>query len=410
MPTTPISFLNPEVQRCPFEAYREVRKQGPVYFDSSSNCYIITDYDEVRKAAADTTTFSNVTGQLLVKEGPKQDEIDSIFKEHGFLPVNTLVVADPPVHDFHRAQVDKVFTISRVKKMEEYIRSVVAEMIGEIVETGGVEFVGQFAMKIPTYIIADQLGVPRSDFATFKRWSDAVIRESDPNNTHEEQMALTQTICELQQYIAQKAGEYRESPAECMLSDLVHAEDDGKHLTLVEIISMVMQILVAGNDTTTSAMGSGLYRIITTPGLETKLRGNRDAIGNFVEEVLRYDSPVQGLWRRVTANTRIGQTDIPAGSLVILRFGAANRDPRQFANPDMLEPERKNARQHLAFGTGRHFCVGNQLARAELRTTFDMLLDSMKNFRLARGEEGVGFHAHVFGYGVNHLEISFEKL
>lgn len=409
MSAKPISFLDPDIQRCPFEAYQQVMKDGPVYFDASCGWYVVTAYDEVRKAAADPETFSSVTGQLLVKTGPEQDEINKIYEAEGFLPISTLVVSDPPVHSFHRSQVDKIFTISRVKKMEEYLRTVVDEMIGEIIDAGEAEFVNQFAMKIPTYIIADQLGVPRSKFATFKRWSDAVIRESNPTNTQEEQAAITRTICELQNYMAEMVEEYRKTPNDSMLSGLAHAQDDGRNLTTVEIVSMVTQILTAGNDTTTSAMSSAMYRMITNPGLEEKLRGNPDAIGNFIEEVLRYDAPVQGLWRRVTKDTRIGDTDIPEGSLILLRYGASNHDGRQFADPDSFQPDRKNAKQHLTFGSGPHFCVGNQLARAELRTTFGILLDRMKNFRLKGGDGGVTFNAHIFAYGVTHLDIEFDK-
>ena len=409
MTTDPISFLDPEVQRCPFDAYRAVREDGPVYFDASANAFIVLGYNEVRKAAADPATFSSITGQLLVKDGPRQGEIDAIYRAEGFLPVTTLVIADPPDHSFHRAQVDKIFTPSRVRRMEDYIRGIVNEMIDEVRNRGEIEFVTEFAMKIPTYVIADQLGIPRAQFATFKRWSEAVIQEADPNNSHEQQIEITRTICELQQYTARMVEEYRTSPAECMLSDLVHAEDNGRRLSIEEIVSMVVQILTAGNDTTTAAMASGMYRLINTPGLEDELRANPDAIANFVEENLRHDSPVQGLWRRATRDTRIGDTDIPEGSIVILRFGAANRDPAQFGEPDRLDPERRNARSHLAFGSGPHFCVGNQLARGELRIAFSILLERLRNFRLARGEAGVTFNAHVFAYGVTRLELAFDR-
>jgi cytochrome P450 len=410
MSAKPISFLDPEIQRCPFDAYQQVMKDGPVYFDASCGWYVVTAYDEVRKAAADPETFSSVTGQLLVKTGPEQDEINKIYEAEGFLPISTLVVSDPPIHSFHRSQVDKIFTISRVKKMEKYLRTVVDEMIGEIIDAGEAEFVGQFAMKIPTYIIADQLGVPRSKFATFKRWSEAVIRESNPTNTQEEQASITRTICELQNYMAEMIEKYRKTPNDSMLSGLVHAQDDGRYLTTVEILSMAVQILTAGNDTTTSAMSSAMFRMITNPGLEEKLRDNPDAIGNFIEEVLRYDAPVQGLWRRVTKDTRIGDTNIPEGALILLRYGASNHDGCQFADPDSFQPDRKNAKQHLTFGTGPHFCVGNQLARAELKATFGILLDRMKNFRLKGDDGGVTFNAHIFAYGVTHLDIEFDKI
>jgi len=412
MATSTISFQDRETQRCPFAAYDELRQQGPVYFDQSCGWYVIVDYDEVRRAAADPITFSSNSGILLVKDGPEADVVNAIYEAEGYLPVNSLATCDPPLHTFHRSLVDKVFTVSRVRKMESYILSVVNEMIDEIKSRHDIEFFQQFAMKIPTYIIADQLGVPRSEFATFKRWSDAVIAEGDVNNTLEEKKAITRTICDLQNYIARMVDIYRANPADCMLSDLVHARNDtdGRQLSLEEIVSMVVQILVAGNDTTTTAMTTGMYRLITTPGLEQQLRDDRSLIVNFIEEVLRRDSPVQGLWRRTSRAVRIGDTDIPEGAIVVLKWGAANRDPGQFPDPASLEIRRSNARQHLAFGSGPHFCIGNQLARGELRTTFNRLLDNMRNFRLARGEDGVSFAAHFFGYGVTRLEISFDPI
>jgi cytochrome P450 len=408
--TGQISFIDPEVQRCPFPAYAEIRQHGPVYYDASCNFFIVTGYDEVRAAANDVETFSSVTGQLLVKQAPYQPKVDAIYREHGFLPVNTLVVADAPAHTFHRALVEKAFTISRVRKMEDYIRTIVDEMIDSFAGIGNVEFHHDFAMKVPTFVIADQLGVPRANFDTFKRWSDAVISEGDPNNGEARQMELTLTICELQNYIARMADQYLAAPADCMLSDLARAEDNGRRIDKAELVSMVIQILVAGNDTTTSAMASAMYRMIQTPGLEDRLRENPEAIGNYIEEILRMESPVQGLYRRATRDTQIAGVDIPEGSIIILRFGAANRDPAQFPDPDRLEAGRSNARTHLTFGTGPHFCIGNQLARGELRIAFASLLKRLCNFRLAQGDSGVARLSHFFGYGLTRLEIAFDRI
>jgi len=404
-----ISFTDTEIQRRPFDAYADLRRRGPIYWDEASQAHIVLGYDEIRAAATDPETFSSITGRLLVKDAPYQAEVDAIFAEHGVLPVNTLVVSDPPLHSFHRSLVDKVFTPSRVKKMEDYIRSVVNDLVDEVIGRGEIEFCEELAVKIPTYIIADQLGMPRADYATFKRWSDAVIRENDPGNTKEQQLEITRTICELQRYILDRAGEYREAPADNMLSDLVRARDaGGRALTDREIASMVLQILVAGNDTTTSAMSSAMYHLATTPGLEDRLRGEPEAIGHFVEEVLRYGAPIQGLWRRVTRDTELGGTKLREGEIVVLRFGAGNHDPAHFPDPDALDPARANARNHLTFGVGPHFCVGNQLARAELRIAFGIFLTRMRNFRLARGEEGVDFIATYVAYGVRRLELAFE--
>lgn len=410
MSSAPISFSDPEIQRCPFAAYAEVRKAGPVYLDPRSGFYIVTGYDEIRKAAADPATFSNVTGQLMVKNAPYQAKIDAIYREKGYMPVTALVASDPPIHTIHRALVDKVFTITRVRKMEEYLEGVVDEMIDEIIDDGEVEFYFNLAVKIPNHVLSDQIGLPRERFADFKRWADAIVQENDPDNGEARQIELTHTICELQHFIVARAEEYRAAPRECILSDLVHAEVDGRRLSIEEIIQIVEQMLPAGSDTTVGALASAMYRIVTTPGLEQQLRADPALIPKFVEEVLRLDAPVQGLWRRATRDTEIGGTPIPKDAIIVLRYGAGNRDPEVFPDPDTLDVNRGNARKHFAFGTGAHFCVGNQLARGELRVAIAGMLRRMGNLRLARGEDGIGWQTHFFAYGPSRLEIAFDKL
>ena len=409
MTTKAISFSDPAVQRCPFAAYREVRKDGPVYLDPTSGFYIVTGYDEIRKAAMDTNLFSNVTGQLMVKNAPYQAKIDAIYREKGYTPVTALVAADPPIHTLHRALVDKVFTISRVRQMETYLETVVDEMIDAIVDKGEAEFYFDIAVKIPNHVLSDQIGLPRERYADFKRWADAIVQEMDPDNGETRQIELTHTVCELQNFLAARAEEYRQSPRDCILSDLVHADVDGRRLSMEEIIQIVEQMLPAGSDTTVGALACAIHRVATTSGLEAALRADRSLIPNFVEEVLRLDSPVQGLWRRAIRDTTIGDTLIPEGALIVLRYGAGNRDPHVFPEPDTFDAGRSNARRHFAFGVGPHFCVGSQLARAEVRVTIDKILTRMRNLRLSRGEDGVAWMTHFFAYGPTRLEIAFDR-
>jgi cytochrome P450 len=410
MTSEPISFSDPAVQRCPFAAYAEVRKDGPVYKDPRSGFYIVTGYEEIRKAAMDPATFSNVTGQLMVKNAPYQARIDAIYREQGYMPVTALVASDPPIHTIHRALVDKVFTPLRVKQMEAYLEGVVDEMIDEVIDDGQVEFYYNLAVKIPNHVLSDQIGLPRERYADFKRWADAVVQENDPDNGEERQVALTHTICELQHFIVEQVEKYRAEPRECILSDLVHAEVDGRRLSIEEIIQIVEQMLPAGSDTTVGALASAMHRIVTTPGLEARLRADVSLIPKFVEEVLRMDAPVQGLWRRATRDTVVGGTPIPKDAILVLRYGAGNRDPEVFPDPDRFDVERGNARKHFAFGVGAHFCVGNQLARGELRVAIAGILRRMSNLRLARGEHGIEWQTHFFAYGPSRLEIAFDKL
>lgn len=403
-----ISFVDPEVQRCPFAAYRAVREQGPVYFDESCGQYIVTGYDEVRKWAADTENLSNATGLLLSFDSmPWQARINEIYETQGFLPMNTLTVSDPPLHTFHRSLVDKAFTASRVRQMEDYLQSTIDGMIDAVAARGECDFYADFAAKVPIHVIASQLGVDLGDLDWFKECSDAVIAESNPSNTEEQQVAITMKITELQRFIADKIREFQQRPADCLLSDLVHAEDNGRRMSMREMVSIILILLVAGNDSTALAMTSAMHRLITE-GLEEELRADPARIPNFIEEVLRLEAPVQGLYRRALRDIEIGGTAIPEGSIVVMRFGAANRDPAQFADPDRLDAGRSNARSHLAFGAGPHFCLGNQLSRGELRIAFATLLRRLRNFRLAEGDGAAVWMSHFLVYGPVKLRIAFE--
>jgi len=407
--TDTISFIDPDVMRCPFAAYAQVRRDGPVYFDESCGHYIVTGYDEVRKWAADTTNLSNVTGLLLTFDSmPWQARINAIYESRGFLPVNTLTVSDPPLHSFHRSLVDKAFTVSRVKQMEAYLQSIIDGMIDGFIDRGSCDFYADFAAKVPIHVIASQLGVELGDLDWFKACSDAVIAESNPTNSEEEQVAITMRITELQSFIADKVRTFQRTPGDCLLSDLANASDNGRKPEMAELVSMVLILLVAGNDSTALAMTSAMLRMIRH-GLEDQLRADPSRIPNFIEEVLRLEAPVQGLYRRVIHPVTIGETDIPAGAIVVLRYGAANRDPAQFDDPDALDAGRANARNHLAFGAGPHFCLGNQLSRGELRIAFATLLRRMQGFRLAEGEDGIAWMAHFLVYGPHRLPIAFQR-
>ena len=410
MNATTISFTDPETQKCPFHAYDATRNASPAYRDPVGGFYIVTNYAHVRAIAMDTATFSSETGLMFVKDSVIKDQIDKIWRENGVMPVNTMVVKDDPEHKFHRSLVDKAFTPVRMRQMENYLESIVDSMIDAYVNEAEVDFHNRMSVLVPLSVIADQLGVPRSNMAKFKFWSDTVMKECDQSNSPEQQIAITYDMCEFQRYVIGKAKEYKTKPAECLLSDMVNADVDGRCLTMEELVAIVAQILTAGNETTAAAMSSAMIRLIEQPELEQRLRDHPDQIPQFVEEVLRLDSPIQGLFRRATRDTEIGGVRIPEGSIVVIKWAAANRDPAQFANPNALDLERSNSRQHTAFGYGPHFCIGNQLARGELRIAFTQLLKRMKNFRYARGSASTVRNPHYFSYSVAELHIAFDRV
>ncbi|PKO49455.1 MAG: cytochrome P450 [Betaproteobacteria bacterium HGW-Betaproteobacteria-4] len=408
MTSAQISFADPEVQKCPFGAYAKVRAQEPVYLDPKTGFYVVTDYALLRKCAEDAATFSNHSGLILVKEySPIKAQLDEIWKDEGVMPVSVLAVADAPDHTFHRSFVDKAFTPVRVRQLEGFIEGMVNSIIDEFIDRGEVEFLSEMAMKMTMSVFADMLGVPRSNWEQFKMWADTTVAQGRQDNSEEEQIRITHVLAECQRYMLARAEEYRAAPKECILSDLANVDVDGRRITDEELAAICIQLLVGGYETTSATLAAGMLRVIRMPGLEDKLRAEPALIPGFFEEVLRQDAPIQSLFRRATRDTELGGVKLPAGSIIQLAFGGANRDPAMFENPDSFDPARQNARRHLSFSFGPHVCVGNQLARGELRIAFNLLLQRMKNFRLQKEPE---YFAHPFAYGVTALNIAFDRV
>lgn len=407
----PISFMDPEVQRCPFPAYEAVRAQGPAYRDPATGWFFVTDYELVRKLSADTTDLSSFTGVLMCKtKSDRQDEIDRIWSEEGFLPTPVLVVSDPPDHSFYRSFVDKSFSLGRVKRMEEYLEGIVDSIVADCLPKPEIDFRADVATRLTLSVIADQLGMPLSDWHKLDEWSNAVMAHQDQSISVEREKELVHQICELHQYAARMVEEFRRNPRECLLSDFANTAVNGRQMTMREIAAMVEQGLTGGKDTSASAMTSAMLRLCEDQALQARLRADPALIPAFVEEVLRLDAPVQGLFREARRDLDIGGVTVPKGSVVVLKWGAANRDPAMFPNPDVLDISRTNAKRHLTFGYGPHSCVGNLLARGEMRITFTKLLARVKNIRLSRGSESVVREPHFFSYGPLALHITFDRV
>lgn len=405
-----ISFMDPEVQTCPFSAYEAVRKEGPLYVDPKTGWYIVTDFELVRSLSMDTDNLSSFTGALFCKQNQKQQrEIDQIYSKEGFNRVPVLVVSDPPEHKFYRSFLEKALTVSRVKQLEGYLDKTVDEMIDGIIDRGRIEFKYDFAVKVPLTVAADLIGLPRSDYGKLNYWGEAIVENLDQSVGEERQIELAHIICEFHRYAADKITEYRQHPRECLLSDLATTSIDGRQLTMEELIAIMEQLVSGGQETTANALANGMLRLAQQPELQNQLRIRPELIAKFVEECLRIDAPVQGLFRVAKQDMDVAGHHIQKNSIVVLRWGAANRDPGVFGHPDEINIERSNLNRHLTFGAGPHYCVGNQLARAEMRISFQKLLAKMKNIRLEHGRESVEREPHFFIYGPVKLHIAFDK-
>ena len=404
-----ITFADPAVLACPLPAYRALQQEAPVYKDPGTGMYVVTRYADIRAIAADPKMFINNTGQLQGRQTPVTGQINAMMQAAGVEEVNTLVTNDPPEHRLYRSLVDKAFGVRRVAAMEPRIVEIANELIDAFPKQP-FDFVQAFAIWLPMRMIAEQLGVPPEMGDTFKTWSDATIECTAPLIDPDRLLECTRIKIEMNQFLVARGEELRAAPNDTLISAIANSTIDGRQLTQGEFCSLLVQLLVGGNETTTSALASAMYHLASKPELQAELRKDFEKIKSFVEEVLRLEAPLQGLFRRATAATEIGGVEIPEGAILNIRWAAGNRDPAIFPDSDSIVLDRPNATQHLTFGMGIHYCIGNQLARAELYHGLSAILARTREIRLANGEDGLQRLVHFMAHGYTKLMVEVEPV
>jgi cytochrome P450 len=401
-----VSFADPNVQRCPFPAYAQLREERPVYHDPITGTYVLTRHEDVRRALLNVKALRNDTGLTSTTNDPA---VNAVFQEKGWLPLDTLVSNDPPDHRFYRALVDKVFTTARVSALEPRIEEIANELIDAFENRSEVDFVEVFAIKLPMTVIAEQLGVPSEHMDRFKIWSDVSNESVNPVIATSRGIEIAHILVEMQNYLALEIERVWSKPSGTLISNLANKDVEGRRLNMRELLSIIHQILVAGNETTTTTLASGMRILIERPELSDQIYSDKARVIPFIEETLRMLAPVQTLFRRAAEDVEIAGVTIPAGSLVEVRYGAANRDPNQYAAPDEINLDRPNPMGHLAFGAGIHMCIGNQLARGELKLAFLSLTSRLNGFRLSRGEDSYRWISNYVIHGPAELWMNFDR-
>ncbi|MCY4344390.1 MAG: cytochrome P450 [Gammaproteobacteria bacterium] len=406
-PQPDVSLFDHDTLVDPYAAYKTLRDQAPVHFEPNFGAYIVTRYDLIREAIRDTATYSSEFGdfldgarKILFQQAPAdvQRKLIELNKEMIPLPP-TMLTLDEPAHTKYRSLVAQLFTGSEVRKSEPTVREVVERSIEGMAAASGpdaeptdgfmsTDFMPAFAFPVPLRIIADRLGIPAAEREFFDEAATAAaggLRLSPL--TPEQMLHRAQLALDLQNLLVALVEARRRAPTDDMITILANSrlEDEDRLLTHGETLSVLNQFLVAGHETTSSAFGWGMLLLCRNPGLQAEIRGDAGRIRTFVEEALRMEAPVQGLPRVVKRDTELGGVPLAAGSLIMLRFGAANRDERQFEDPDQVRIDRRKAGMQLAFGSGVHHCIGAPLARQELNLGFAALLDRFEDFRLADG-------------------------
>jgi cytochrome P450 len=309
-------------------------------------------YEDVYGALRDHDTFVSGRNPRAGKAAPKL----------------TLLQDDPPRHTRFRRLVNKTFTLKRIEALTPWISSVANELLGKI-GTAETDIVPSYTMPLPMLVIARLLGIPGEEYVTFRRWSEALLAATAM--PPEERAKSNQ---EMMAYFGRMAAARRAQGAEDLITALVEAEVEGESLEDWEILGFCVLLLIAGNETTTNLLSNVLKLLADRPALWQQLREDRSLVEPVIEETLRYESPVQRLARQTTREVEVSEVRIPEGAEVWLFYGAANRDPSAFPNPDEFRLDR-DLRNHVAFGAGIHYCLGAPLARAEAIITLNTFLD-----------------------------------
>ena len=413
-PLSAVNTSDPVFLQNPHPFYARLRKEAPVFRDEKMGVVFVNTYDLVRQVCAKPKLFSNKFGaQLRSGAATEQDPEEVAIQSEGWVVKDTMLTADPPEHTRYRKLCMKAFSYKRVLQMSEYVEKLINELIDDLPQSGKLEFKSGFANKLPMYVIADALGVPRENIEQFEEWSNAFIVQLSGIAEKPERLWAAQKVVEFQKYFVNVIEEKRANPTEDVISDLVHAdlseEGDNRKMVYEELLSILQQLLVAGNETTAHTLTAGLYFLLTNPEEMEKLQNDPNLIDNFVEETLRFLSPTNNMWRVATEDTELNGVEIKKDELLLIRFGSSNRDESKFSDPDRFDISRENAASHMAFGAGIHTCIGAQLARKELQTAFPILLRRLKNIRLDMKQEELFYLPSVLLRGVLELHIEYEK-
>jgi cytochrome P450 len=358
--------FDPSFQDDPYPAYRSLRDDDPVHLHSDPPFWALSRFEDVWRAVRDVETFSSAQGLTF-----HPDEIGAL----GLAP--TIVMLDPPRHTQLRALIGKGFTPKRVAQLEESVRAFVRSRIAELERRdadGEVpDLHRDFSSPIPTFVVAELLGVPDADRRRFDPWVAALTAFQDSGFALDG-LTAPDAVAEMFEYFSAVITARRSEPGDDLISALVQAEVDGERLSDWDVLGFCFVMVAGGNDTTGNLISHGVMLLDERPDQREVLLGDPALIDAAVLEFLRMESSVQGLARTTTRDVRVGDRTIPAGEKVLMLYGAANRDEREFGpSADRLDV-RRNAPRHLGFATGPHFCIGSHLARLQARVAFEELL------------------------------------
>jgi cytochrome P450 len=396
VPATPL--VDPAVLADPHPVLAELRESAPVHrLDGSTGVpvWMVTRYDDVLAALSDPRLSNDPHHASALTEVLRGDFLS-----------RSMIGADPPEHTRLRRLVSKAFTARRVEGLRPRVQEITDALLDRISPRGNADLVADFGLPLPITVIGELLGVPETDRDRFREWTDEMLdRPFDPGSD----LALVTAARErMHGYLADLVAAKRARPADDLLTDLVEATDEGERLDTQELLAMTFLLLIAGYVTTVSLIGNGTLALLRHPEQLDRLRADLSLVPQAVEELLRFDGPVNpGLTRFALEDLEIGGVRIPRGEMVLLAIAAADRDPRRYPDPDRLDVGAVDP-GHLAFGHGMHYCLGAPLARLEGQIAFTAMLTRLPGLALAAREDELRWTGGGVLRSLRELPVTFD--
>ncbi len=412
------NLMDPETLECPYPFYEALREEAPVHIIPEMGLAVVSTYDLLQEVVHDPATYSSAmpTGPADLPgaiEEAADEELAELRRVVNRSSAPTLLAADPPHHARYRSLVNKALSARRVAGMEGYVREIVTDLIDGFIDDGKVDFTKQFADELPMSVVADQIGVPRSELREFKKRADLAIGGIERTIPPEEERAVLRASLEMQEFFLLKAEERRQDPKDDIMTTLATVEmetdDEPRRLNDAEILSIIQQLQVAGKETTAHLIGSTMLLFIENPEQLEAVQNDPSLIANMTEEALRVESPVRALFRTTTREVELGGVTLPERTLMMLIYASANRDEKEFEGAAEFDVQRENARSQLAFSAGPHYCIGAALARMEIRVAFEEVLKRMKSCRLDPDHAAPKHQTSYILRGLEELHILFDK-
>lgn len=405
VPASPL--MDPEIQKCPYDYYRRVRSESPVLWDEAMRCFIITTHALIREASRNVEVFSSTGSLDFPREGePSAEALAIRARTYQTRPLT--VTLDPPEHTDYRRIMAGALTPEKQVAARTQIQGFVKRFLSALLATGGGDFAEEFSTPLPFAVICTLMGLPEDMWGRVRIWADSYTAPLSGRITRELELQCAELYVERQEYLAALVAARRlaSSPPDDLITAVALARRaNGEQMEMSDVLSMIEQFVVAGAETTKNTLSSGAFILAQRPDLVAELREQPDRVGVFVEEVLRVRAPAQAMMRLTTRDTRLGGVDIPAGSKIMLRYGAGNTDEQVFNRAEEVDLSRANARAHLAFGHGIHMCQGAALARIELEESFSALVNQVDKLKLSSAPDAVQYiPAHSF-MGFLRLEL-----